>query len=247
MRKTFAIIWVVSHLVAVLAGVLLLLLSENEIVGAVGVGIVGSGFVGLSLVAYVYLTHRTQERLENLSASGIETIFPYRSATIRSEYETRLATARKNIDIMGFGLSTLLDDFKDQFPLWERQATVRILLIDPDSPSEEYSFAKQRDLEEGDPPGTIREQVQAFAKEVGPLLEAGSNFKVRLYQSAPSVNYFRIDDVAFWGPYFVSMRSRNMPTLLVHRAGMLFGPLSNHFDEVWRSFSRELPDAWLRG
>lgn len=245
MSKSATTIWVLSHLVVVLVAIVFVDKAEGVLQGVL-VGVIGSGFVGLSLVVYIFVAHRVQERQARVRASGIHDVFEHRSVRIRPEYERRLDSAKKRIDIMGFGLHTLLGDFKDQFHVWERRATVRILLIDPEFPHPDHSFAEQRDVEEGDERGKIAKNVKAFVTKLSVLIRNKNKFHVRLYRAAPSVNYFRIDDEAFWGPYLVSKPSRNMPTLLIDRAGTLFGPLADHFEDLWNNHARDIPADWLK-
>ena len=91
--------------------------------------------------------------------------------------------------------------------------------------------------------------MKAFARECAPLIrDPQLRFQVRLYKVLPSVNYFRVDDEAFWGPYLMLEPSRNTPTILIKRGGVLYDKLRNHFDAIWSddSFSRTVPDAWFR-
>ena len=82
-----------------------------------------------------------------------------------------------------------------------------------------------------------------FLEQIGPLASsAGRPFDVRLYRCLPSINYFRIDDDIFWGPYLIPGQSRNMPTFIVRRGGILFDRLTLHFQQIWDRFSR-VPDA----
>jgi hypothetical protein len=74
-------------------------------------------------------------------------------------------------------------------------------------------------------------------------------YQVRLesLQDNLDVNIFRIDDEVFWGPYLIHQQSRNSPTLLVRRGGLLFDVLLRHFETIWLedSLSRPVPAEWL--
>jgi hypothetical protein len=176
------------------------------------------------------LSEQRSELLETLGRFGFVAAFGTRAATIRVEYDRRLAGATKHIDVMGFGLKTLWEDYRGHFAEWKQRAHVRILLIDPNSP-----FAAQRDREEDELSGSIRRSVKRFLRETAGIRNetAGNPFEVRLYTCLPSVNIFRVDDEMFWGPYFVHEQSRNAPTFIVRRGGELYGCLAKHFDAIW--------------
>jgi len=107
------------------------------------------------------------------------------------------------------------------------------------------TYANQRDAEEHDRVGSIREDVEAFLKEVAPHLTADEPhpFQVRLYRCLPSVNLFRVDSELFWGPYLIHQQSRNSPTFIV-KEGPLFKMLMEHFESIWSSdlFSRSVDE-----
>jgi hypothetical protein len=170
-----------------------------------------------------------------LTRFGFVKVFDSRAVTIRSEYDERVAKARNQIDILGFGLRSLREDYRDQFSEWKKRANVRVLIIDPEFPSSRNSYAKQRDREERASEGTIEADVKAFLLEKDQLdhIESKHSFEVRLYTCLPAVNIFRIDDELFWGPYLMSEPSRNAPTFLVRRGGILFERFVVHFEHIW--------------
>jgi hypothetical protein len=217
---------------------------ENVIYSSVGASLIAAGITGWVVFIYVFITSRVSERLALIESSGIINVFSFRSVAIRPEYETRLNKARDKIDIIGFGLRALREDFSNDFEQWAQKACVRILLIDPDYPEEtNNTLADLRDIEEGNPPSTIRRDVYAFLKTVKPLMESNPQFQVRLYTNLPAINYFRVDNEIFWGPYLLEMQSRSTPTILVRRSGTLFPILEAHFDSIWKNsdFSKPIP------
>ncbi|OAI45016.1 hypothetical protein AYO43_08640 [Nitrospira sp. SCGC AG-212-E16] len=169
---------------------------------------------------------------------------------IRQDYVQRLEKAEEQIDIIGFGLSSFREDFLDDFSKWKQRANVRILLVDPEFPSGELSYANQRDTEEKNSLGKIASDVRKFVEVVGSLISEDGDrvFDIRLYRCLPSLNIFRIDDELFWGPYLVGEQSRNSPTFLVQRGGILFDRFTRQFECIWKDdkFSRPIPKAWLK-
>jgi hypothetical protein len=230
------LLWILGHVVIIALG-LICLLFERTIWDAIGTSLIATGGAGLCIAFYTLRTEHVQLGLDNLTTFGIQRIFTGRSARIRSEYEDRLDSMRQSLDVLGFGLSALLQDFREELPNWKRRANVRILVLDPNFPTAERPYALQRDAEEQNEAGRIANDVQNVINQVKDLVGVGDNgktFHVRMYTCLPAVNIFRVDDELFWGPYLMHLPSRNTPTLLVRRGGILFETMTRHFDEIWQ-------------
>jgi hypothetical protein len=240
--KPRLVVYLAAHAILFVGGLALMAL-QGGIPFAIGTGLVAAGVTGWVLFAYVLLTETTAAQLALLTTFGVTGAFMGRSVAIKAEYDRRLSAARSQIDIIGFGLRALRQDYASEFERWKRQAHVRILLIDPAYLTQAASLADARDLEEREAPGRIRDDVSRFLSETAPLRD--NRFQVRLYRCLPAINYFLVDDEIFWGPYLIGDQSRNMPTLLTANGGKLFDRLQRHFEEIWSSttFSAEPPSA----
>ncbi|WP_141508636.1 hypothetical protein [Candidatus Chloroploca asiatica] len=216
---------------------------------SIGTSIVATGITGWVIFIYVFLAQDTIRKLDLLSDFGFVNAFEARSISIKGEYDSRVNDAREYIDILGFGLKALREDYIDKFPDWQRRANIRILLIDPEYPNEQFSFALQRDREERENEGSIRAQVLKFVNDTKHLIGTNNphKFEIRLYKCLPSVNIFRVDDEMFWGPYLVREQSRNAPTFLIRKRGILFHRLADHFERIWSddNLSRPVPSNWI--
>jgi hypothetical protein len=222
---------------------------EGALIQGIGASLIATGLAGWIAFIYVMLSDRTAQRLEILTEFGFIDAFPARAVRIKEQYDLRLRNAHQHIDILGFGLNALREDYARQFPDWARRTRVRILLIDPEFPTKSFTYAQQRDREENNPPGSMQTDVRSFIRAAHELLERRDvQFAVRLYRTLPSVNILRVDDELFWGPYLVREQSRNSPTFLVRRGGILFDRLLGHFESIWNDgeLSREVPEAWLK-
>lgn len=227
-------VWVLVHLLLTTVG--FGLLAVGGVAAVIGGSIAATGIAGEVLVLYMWRTEQIQAGLENLTRFGLERAFESRSATIRAEYHIRLSRMNDGLDVLGFGLSAFLQDYRDHFEGWRQRARIRILLLDPQFPNESLSYANQRDLEERQELGRIDTDVKNFLSVVQPFVglnDEGKGIEVRLFTCLPSINIFRIDDEMFWGPYLIHVPSRNTPTLLVRRSGILFERYQSHFDEFW--------------
>ena len=240
------------HVILVLAGLLLVLLDPEQLnignlLAPIGASLIAMGIAGAVLFLKVWVDQKQSEQLRDLHEFGIRRIFAVRGVRIHGEYDTRLANASDRIDIMGFGLRALREDYGEKFGEWAERARVRILVLDPEFPSGGVSIAGLRDLEEGNSGGTIGKDVEQFVDHCRELVDDGNtDFTVRLYRCLPSVNIFRIDDEVFWGPYLIREVSRNMPTFLLEGHGRLSAELVGHFERIWNSdeFSRIAPTTW---
>jgi len=226
--------YVLTHAIIFLVGIIIVLTNPNNVVlTAIGTSVIATGCSGWAIAIYIHLTQKNTTWIQNLAPMGFINAFMARSAPIKPEYASRLERASSQIDIMGFGLRTLNQDFSADFLNWSKRANVRILLLDPTFPNPNASYAGQRDREEGNTPGTIEDDVKLFLEKTLPVL--GPSFQVRLYRCLPAVNLFRIDNEAFWGPYLMQVPSRNTPTFIVASEGALFPVLLEHFDKIWNN------------
>jgi hypothetical protein len=237
-------IYLLVHGIGILVG-FLLWSQGNPLQQAIGSSVIAAGITGYVVFIYVFLSQSTAERIAVLHRLGLVSGFEARAARIKPEYDQRLATVKEHIDVLGFGLQAMRQDFLRQFPEWKRRAHVRILLIDPEFPGPYSSYAEQRDKEEQNAPRRTESDVRQFVRETRALWENGK-FEVKLYRCLPSVNIFRVDDEMFWGPYLVREQSRNVPTLIVNSSGILFERLLKHFDTIWNDelLSRNVPEDW---
>ena len=234
-------IYALAHIVLFLVGYLMVR-SDGRAVQNIGASLMAAAIAGWVVFLYVLRSESTARQLEILNEFGFVSAFEGRAARIKPEYDGRLQGARRHIDVMGFGLRALWDDYRTDFAQWKERADVRILLMDPDSP-----YAEKRDREENDLPGSIRGGVQRFIRDTASLRRSPGKhgFQIRLYTCLPSINIFRVDDELFWGPYLVKEQSRNAPTIIVRSGGILFGRLTQHFDKIWNdnNLSRPIRDA----
>jgi hypothetical protein len=241
------IFWIIGHVVIFAVGIFLTIIASEsihkEILLGIGGSLIASGVAGEILFLYVASSQQTKDRLDLIAVAGLERIFATRSVRIREKYHSRIRGA-KEVDILGFGLSSFREDYGDKFSELSLKTSFRILLLDPDFPSSDVSIASIRDHEEGNNRDDIRRDVEAFenvVKNAHNLIKA--NFQVKRLRALPSINIFRVDDEIFWGPYLILKQSRNMPTLLIRRGGFLYNQIKEHFDQLWTNqFSKSMPD-----
>lgn len=240
LRQSRGIIYISLQMILVLLGSLLAS-TLGSIGVAVGTSVIATGVSGMVVFGWVIFGDAEEAKRRAADSFGFVTAFPYRSVQIKAEYDVRLSRVAKHIDIMGFGLNSLREDYSGSFKSWASKAEVRILLVDPDSPGTRANYADLRDTEEGNTPGRTSEEISRFIEDTRELWEDPAiSFSLRLAKTIPSVNMFRIDREAFWGPYLISpsmhgRASRNLPTLIVRSPGYMFDRLVDHFEEIWNN------------
>jgi hypothetical protein len=226
------VIYLISNALVFALGVIFLVVG-GAVALAIGSGLMATGIAGGVLVTYVVLSDGLVQRYEIVSKFGIRGIFKGRSVSMREEYESRLDSARREIDLLGFGQRAFREDFGPSFETWARRGVaIRILLLDPQFPADIWQVSNQRDAEENNSACDIRRDVEVFLEATRELRNQRHNFQVRLFRALPSINILRIDDELFWGPYLMGKPSRNSPTLLVGR-GSVYDTMVEHFEAIW--------------
>jgi hypothetical protein len=234
-------IYLLIHIVLFIGGLAIAQIG-GAILVAVGTSVSATGVCGWAIYFWIRFTDNSTQSLTRIRQLGIIDAFPARSVPIRPEYEKRFNAARERIDFLGFGLRALREDFGASFPAWVQHASIRVLLIDPDAPVSDFSYADQRDSEEGNSRGAIRNDVLQFLTFMQPFVNKHPDrLRIRLYSCLPALNVCRIDNEIFWGPYILGQQSRNTPTFLVNRAGAMYVILSDHYEEMWnnQNYSRD--------
>ena len=199
-----------------------------------GISLVATGVAGTVVYLHVKSVTQLKEIVSAVVSAGILQVFPARSSRIREQYDHRLKKA-KEIDVLALGLSSFRQDYHGELREWCKTARIRILVIDPDYPNADHSYAKQRDIEEGNAENQIKNDVENFIASFGELVnQHPNNFEIRKYKATPSVNILRVDDEMFWGPYIIKKSSRNMPTFIVKKGGYLFDSMKSHFESIWQ-------------
>jgi hypothetical protein len=227
------VVYLFAQTFLVIVGVLVVILGNGKVGLAIGTSLIAAGAAGASLFGYVLLSEHWSRTVESLLDAGLRGIWMVRSVRIRDEYDRRLDAVRESIDLLGFGQRNFHEDHIEDFSAWlARGVTIRLLLLDPAYPSPQYSYADQRDREEGS--GRIAQDVEDFLHGVKARgLHEHERFSIHLFRCLPAVSVFRIDDDLFWGPYLVRTASRNSPTLLTVRGSPLFRALEGHFQDIW--------------
>jgi hypothetical protein len=221
----------VTNTVLLIVGVVLIFTTAPSPLSDLGISLAGSGIVGLFSLYVVKVREALREQKEQLREWGLRGIYANRSD--KSVYEAFLSKCREHLDIQAETLTRFYNDFKELLPvLDQRRVKIRLLMLDPESLQ-----CKMRESEEGST--ERRALADRIRDQTAQFLSLGLvNLEVRWYSCTPSVNYFRVDDHAFFGSYFVGIVSRNSLTFLGLVSSNVVRPYAEHFEKVWRDLSR---------
>ena len=189
-------LYLACHVILVLAGLVIMLsdpegLDRKDFYAPIGGSLVAMGVGGAVLFLMVWIDQANSRRLRDIENFGVSRIFAGRSVRIRKEYDERLEGASEAIDIMGFGLSHLREDYGEAFGRWAGRAVVRLLVLDPEFPEGRNRLADLRDVEEGNSVGDIAIDVRKLVETCrGLLVERPERFQIRLYRLSSIDQFF---------------------------------------------------------
>jgi hypothetical protein len=207
---------------------------------ALGIGLGGSGLnwvagVGTALVgggiarfADLGLYKREKEyglAEEFIDDWGILDIQDGRGRTEIDQYEQVMKDCKDTLQIQAISLSRLQNDLGDLLNrLGDHNVEMKILLMDPNSDICEWYAAANPER------GNLQAKIERSTEE---LLDRDiDSMEVRYYDGIP-INYFRVDDKAFSGPYFLSRPGRSTVTFLSEEGKDFESQYGENFRELW--------------
>lgn len=230
-------IYYLAHLIIFIIGVVFIQIGGqyDAIFDSIGTSLAAAAIAGIFIFLYIKYADDLRVNVQMLVTLGLRQAFDMRGLKKSDEYKLRLNKANKNIDILGYGLRTFLEEHFNDFSTWKEKCQVRILLIDPDFPEQNNPLCNQRDIEENKPSGTIRNEVMDFINKTRTIIGRGSkgSFSIKYFRCIPSITIFRIDDEILWGPYFVNRLSRDTPVFIVKKGGILYDQINDQFEKIW--------------
>lgn len=202
-------------------------------------------FSGLKSNLSLYLNKEWVERLltygiENVEKTkkseerwGLKKIYTARSEA-HMDYKAT-GFAQNSCDIIAFGLRNFRNNVgKMVAESAKKGLKVRILTMQPDS-----LFVKQRELEEGVLPKSIKDSILELLRWVDDIkralpdtLNKDESIQVKYYDSLPLDFYCKMDDKMYIGPYLAGKESHDMITYE-------FG-----FGEVWDLYAEYFENLW---
>jgi len=204
-----------------------------------GASLIASGIVGVMSLYIVYVRRQIERVKDKFFNWGLEDIFPDRSD--KWVYKRLIDNCENHLDIQAETLSRFYSDFKKELQVLDKKGVqIRLLLLDPESPQCKMREKEEEVSERGNLPDTIKNQTRDYFKL------GLKNLQLRWYKCTPSVNYFRVDEKAFFGSYFVGTVSRNSLTFFGRVNSLAVKWYTDHFEKVWEKYSREVPAEWQK-
>ena len=113
--------YILAHALVFLIGYVLATRTEPVAMG-IGASLIAAAITGWVIFVYVSLAQNVSNRLTLLTEFGFVSAFEARAARIKPEYDKRLLGASERIDILGFGLRALREDYLEEFEGWAARA-----------------------------------------------------------------------------------------------------------------------------
>lgn len=229
--------YLVGNVILLMIGLVLVAVSSqnqsNQLwssLGSVGSAVLASGFVGFVYYFYMRQEKRYEEAVRIVDEWGLLDIQEGRADEER--YRKYLLECSECLHVQAISLRRFQTDLGDELErLGDQGVEIKLLLLDPDS--EICSWYGEADSDYTNLETQIRHSANEFIdRDI-------NNLEVKYYRGLP-VNYFRVDDKVFTGPYFAKQPSRNTTTFLSNVNKTLAGGYKRNFEQHWEHYSREI-------
>lgn len=193
---------------------------------------IGASIIASSAVVYIDSFYEVKFRAirDVMEKWKLAAIYKTRGA-MNADCDTAQVEAKKEIDVIGFGLSSWRDSSTDEIKeLLKKGVKIRIMTPNPESP-----FVLQRARDEGQADDSIRHSINKLIEWGRELRDAGGNIEIRTYDWLPMDFYFRIDGVLFIGPYLYLKGSQQTVTFKFEKDGLMYAEYTAYFERVWNA------------
>ena len=202
--------------------------TAKDILIGLGAGTVPGGIVSFFNAA---LITRKYEEKHVTRDWGLVNIYETRTK-MNVTCDEYLQKGKRQISMSGFGFRSLMDGQKELIEKKVREGIkIRIITMNPDS-----DYVRQREREEGEREGDIRESIINLGKWVEALQKIEKkkgNVQIRYYDAKPIDFYFRIDDHAFTGPYIYGKKSQYTISYEFCGDSSGFDYYAEYYDRLW--------------
>jgi len=168
---------------------------------------------------------------QNIEKWGLENIFETRQ---QMNYSTDKAfdTLEKHLDIIAWGLKSFRDA-KDKFIKEKVKKGLKIRFITPHPDS---LYVTQREIDEKEIPGQIKQTIlnlQKWVEELQLIAPHPENIQIRFYKSLPEDFYFSVDDYVFIGPYLYGIASQQTISYEFKKPSKGASYYQEYFERLW--------------
>jgi len=223
---------IIASLLTTIAGGILVvgdtygwIVTENHVWLGVGCSLLAAA---ASSFLTIFLVDQRQEKAVDMW--GLDKAYTSR-ADKNKDSDPRLKDLRYRLDGVAFGLKTFRsvhsDEIKDAL---RRGVEIRLLTMSPSSP-----FVEQREKEEQEQPGQIRNTILQLVEWANSLNEQGfkGSITVKGYNCMTLDFYWRMDDDIYFGPYWYGKPSQQTVTYKLVKDGLGFELYEKYFESIW--------------
>ena len=224
---------IITGLLIIIVGVgtilfdIFLIKTEQNIWISIGCSLLASGIVILAQVILI-----EGKKVNPLEEWGLERIYEARSEK-NKDSDTKLDKARYKVDAIAFGLKSFrAKNGKKVEKLLKKGVNIRILTMNP---SADNQFLKQREAEEEETEGQIRNSINQlvdWAKKLNNRNYKG-RIEVKGYKCMTLDFYWRVDDEIYVGPYWFRVVSQQTITYKFNKGKKGFQLYEDYFEDLW--------------
>lgn len=218
-------------LIIVLVGVLLAfcdtywIKSYNNVWLGIGCSLIASAMVSLLNVFLVDAKVNS-----SLADWGLNRIYKTR-ADKNKDSDPKLNQLKYKLDGIAFGLKSFRNNHSEEIEnVLRRGVNIRLITMNPNS-----KFVAQRELEENESSGQIKNTIQQLIDWAKTLNAKGYDGKIEIkgYNCMTFDFYWRMDGEIFFGPYWINRSSQQTVTYRFKEGGWGFEIYSKYFEELW--------------
>ena len=224
---------IIAGLLITLAGVLLIYLDYAKVLLPEGLWLnVGCSLLASGIVILVQSLLVDVKEISYAEEWGMAKIYETRMEKGKDSDENLWRV--KQLDIIAFGLKTFRQGHTEQIKAALRNgAEIRILTMAPDS-----QFVRQREQEEDEPEGQIRNSIESLVMWADELNAHGWDGKITVkgYNCMTLDFYWRADGEIYFGPYWVNKSSQQTITFRwdrSRRGKKGFDAYAKYFEDLW--------------
>lgn len=233
MKGKYNIKTVNTGLVIIIAGILIVLAdifwlkTKQNIWISIGCSLLASGIVILAQAILI-----DGKRENPLDEWGLEKIYETR-AEKNKESDPELDKAKEQVDAIAFGLKSFRTKHTKRVEkILRKGVNIRILTMNPDK---ENIFLKQREIEEEETEGQIRNSIEQLVSWANTLNSRNYQGKIEVkgYKCMTLDFYWRVDDDIYIGPYWYHVGSQQTITYKFHKGRKGFDTYKEYFETLW--------------
>lgn len=217
---------IIVGIVSVLIDIFILKTPQNIWI-SIGCSLLASGIV---ILAQVFLAEGKKEN--PIEAWGLEKIYETR-AEKNQESDSELEKAKVQVDAIAFGLKSFrAKHTKKVEKILKRGVDIRILTMNPD---EDNLFLRQREIEEEETEGQIKNSIKQLVDWSNKLNSRNYAGKIEIkgYKCMTLDFYWRVDNEIYIGPYWYHFGSQQTITYKFRKGKKGFDIYSEYFEGLW--------------